>query len=367
VHDTERRITELDGIRGLAALGVVVYHYHKHLEAAPLEIILAPIYHGGLFFVDLFFVLSGFILAQVYSHEARYLTLRSALVSRVARLYPLHLLTLCIAAALQKLHVVLADHGFIYVYNDWYHLALNLVMLNESGLQTGFSFNGPSWSISTEFIVNVLFLLVALRSPRRAFWLGLALVAGMILLDVATHWSEPPRYLAPFNRLFRCFLGFGAGLVLREIHERVKSKRAPGWLTEITLAAAVLSMLYFMSMPERSATFYVLSLACFPAIILLSLRSKVMGAVLRTRPLVLLGHCSFSLYLLHFPIELLLQDLQLLTGRSLPYDSTLFFAGYLCAICMASYLTYRCFEAPSRQIIKSLGNRHSQFPSLVKH
>jgi peptidoglycan/LPS O-acetylase OafA/YrhL len=356
VNDTERRITELDGIRGLAALGVVVYHYHKHLEGAPLESVLFPIYRGGLLFVDLFFVLSGFILAQVYSHEARYPTLRPAVVSRVARLYPLHLLTLFIVAVLQKLHVILTDHCFIYVYNDWYHLALNVFMLNESGLQTGFSFNGPSWSISTEFIVNILFLAVALRNPKRALLLGLMLAIGMIALDATVHWTEPPRYLLPFNRLFRCFLSFGAGLVLRGIHERVKALRAPKWLVETALIAAIGAMLYFMSMPERPATYYVLTLAVFPALVLLSLRSSIVGAVLRARPIVHLGHISFSIYLLHYPLELLIRDATIATGTQPAYGNPVTLAAVLILCVAASHLTWKYFEMPSRRRVKQLGS-----------
>ena len=356
VNDNERRITELDGIRGLAALGVVVYHYHKHFESAPLESLLFPIYTGGLFFVDLFFVLSGFILAQVYSHEARYPTVRSAIVSRIARLYPLHLLTLILVAPLQKLHVILTDHCFIYFQNDWYHLLLNVFMLNESGLQRGFSFNGPSWSISTEFIVNVIFLAVALRSPKRAIALGIALVAGAIALDVAFDWTNPPRYLASFNRLFRCFMCFGAGLILRGIHDRTRASRAPMWSIELSFALAIAAMLYFMTRPGEDTSYFVLSLIIFPAIILLALRSIMIGAALRTRPLVHLGQVSFSLYLLHFPLELFYKNAIVLTGWSANFNHpiTLLFA--LAACIAVSHVTWKYFEMPSRRWVKNWAN-----------
>jgi len=352
VNDTERRITELDGIRGLAALGVVVYHYHRHLEGAPLDALLFPVYRGGLLFVDLFFVLSGFILAQVYAHEARYPTLRGAVVSRIARLYPLHLLTLFAVAVLQKAHVALIDHGFVYVYNDWWHLSLNVFMLNESGLQRGFSFNGPSWSISTEFIVNVLFLAVALRNPKRALWLGVALAAAMIALDAAVHWTEPPRWLEPFSRLFRCFLGFGVGLVLRTVHDRAKPVRAPQWTIEAGFVAAIAAMLYFMSRPERPAAFYALALVVFPALVLLSLRSVYAAAVLRTRPIVHLGEISFSVYLLHFPLELATKDLIALTGVRPQFDSPMALAVMMTACIAISHVTWKYFEMPARKRVK---------------
>ena len=358
MNDTERRITELDGIRGLAALGVVVYHFHKHFGGAPLDSVLFPVYRGGLLFVDLFFVLSGFILAQVYSYEGRYPTLRSAVVSRIARLYPLHLLTLCVVAVLQKAHVVLTGHCFVYVYNDWRHLALNVVMLNESGLQRGFSFNGPSWSISTEFIVNVLFLAAALRNPKRAVALGLALTLGMMALDATAHWTHPPRYLESFNRLFRCFFSFGVGLLLRAAHERAQRRHAPAWFVEGAIIAALGAMCYFLSRPEWPVAYYVLTLLIFPAIILLSLRSRFIGAALRTRPIVHLGHMSFSVYLLHYPLELLYKDAMALTGARVPFDSPIALAAVVAVCVAASHVTWKYFEMPSRRWVKQLGARY---------
>ena len=96
----ESRINELDSLRGIAAMGVVIFHYHAHLRGAPLFSVLEPIYLSGLLFVYFFFILSGFILAQVYAVEGRYRTIRAAIVSRIARLYPLHLFTLGIVAVL---------------------------------------------------------------------------------------------------------------------------------------------------------------------------------------------------------------------------------------------------------------------------
>lgn len=349
---TERRITELDGIRGLAALGVVVYHYHTHLHGRPLDALLAPVYNGGLLLVDLFFVLSGFILAQVYVYDERYPTFRAAFVSRIARLYPLHLLTLAMVAPLQKLHVELTNHCFVYVYNDGWHLLLNLLLLNESGLQRGFSFNGPAWSISTEFIVNLLFLAIALRHPRRAAALGAVLVGGMVALDAAVNWIEPPRPLLPFARLFRCFLSFGTGLLLRWLYEHAQVLRRGKRMSDGVMALSVLAMLYLMYLGERRETYYLLTLAVFPAMIVAALGNGWAGRALRARPLVYLGHISFSVYLLHYAVELALQDTLRLADVEVSVQNPLWLATHVGLTLIASHLTWRYFEMPARAGVK---------------
>ncbi len=356
MEDAERRLTELDGIRGIAALGVVVFHFHKHLQAAPWVTVLFPVYRGGTFFVDLFFVLSGFILSHVYAYEARYATLRAALVSRLARLYPLHLLTLVLVAALQWVYVTQTKSWFVYYYNNWYHFVLNLFLLNQSGLQRTFSFNGPAWSVSTEFIVNVLFLVVALRSPRRAVGFGAVVVLGLILLDRTINWTAPAREVAPFRLLFHCFLGFGAGLVLRRLYERIVTVRMPGWAVETAFAAAIAAMLYFMSYPDRISSSYALTLAVFPAIIVLSLRSTVIGAALRARPIVHLGHVSFSVYMLHYPLELTYMTLFATIGRTPSFGSPLMLVLVVGVCIVASHFTWKYVEMPSRRWLKAVAS-----------
>ncbi|MCO1384488.1 acyltransferase family protein [Burkholderia multivorans] len=69
--ENKERLHELDSLRGLAALGVVAWHYTNHMKASPLSFIFAPFYKHGLLMVDFFFVLSGYVLARAYWNETR--------------------------------------------------------------------------------------------------------------------------------------------------------------------------------------------------------------------------------------------------------------------------------------------------------
>src|SRR5205823_1197413 len=110
----------------------------------PLYEVFAPFYLGGFLSIDFFFVLSGFVLARTYWTEARRFLLLQNFIERVARLYPLHLVMLLITALGQWILVgLLKGDYFIYEFNDTYHFALNVGLINYLGMQEGYSFNGP--------------------------------------------------------------------------------------------------------------------------------------------------------------------------------------------------------------------------------
>ncbi|HRK33874.1 MAG TPA: hypothetical protein PLJ47_04695, partial [Candidatus Hydrogenedentes bacterium] len=116
--------------------------------------------------------------------------------------------------------------------------------------------------------------------------------------------------------------------------------------------AAIVSMLYLMAQPDRPAVFYALSLAIFPAIILLSLRSKAVASVLRARPVIHLGHISFSVYLLHYPLELLYRDAMALTGIRPDFDNPIVLALVVATCLGASHYTWKYFEVPARRWVR---------------
>ncbi|HEX6241571.1 MAG TPA: acyltransferase, partial [Polyangiales bacterium] len=173
------RYRSLDAIRGIAAFGVMIFHYANHFGTAPFLSMrqLGWVYRRGSILVDVFFVMSGYLLATIYAGRRDVGTL---IWRRVARLVPLHWLMLGVVTLLQM--PILRRHGvtFVYLNYDPYHFLLNLLLLHCSGLGNGFSFDGPAWSISVEWIVNLaLFPLLWLRRNV------LALVASGIALGSA--------------------------------------------------------------------------------------------------------------------------------------------------------------------------------------
>lgn len=166
-----RRLHALDASRGLAALTVVIWHWQHFFytntapavdfrrDSQPLYSALKLFYEQGKWGVEYFFILSGFIFFWIY-HDAikeRSIRAKEFFIHRFSRLYPLHAVTLFIVALLQAYHTNLRGHPFTYPENDFYHLTLNLFFASHWGLQKGWSFNAPSWSVSVEILLYAAF------------------------------------------------------------------------------------------------------------------------------------------------------------------------------------------------------------------
>ncbi|OOV11361.1 acyltransferase [Deinococcus sp. LM3] len=225
------RLPALTGIRALAALWVVMYHFRDDVVALfPALAVLDPLVRAGYLGVDLFFVLSGFILCHTYFdqfHNGVSLpAYRRFLQARIARVYPVHFVTL---------HIVLlgllaaGTLGFeIYSINGSPAAYVAQLFMAHLWLGMGSTFNYPSWSISAEWFAYLLcpLLLIGmgrLRTPAQfgavaavAFLGSAALLAQRT--DLAETWL--PRIIGGFvggaavNMIYRATPAFRHGPVL---------------------------------------------------------------------------------------------------------------------------------------------------------
>ncbi|KQQ05632.1 MULTISPECIES: acyltransferase family protein [unclassified Rathayibacter] len=286
------RFVELDGLRGLAALGVVVYHLTSSFSTdnpeAPASLIGLPY---GMFGVQLFFVISGFVILMTAERAERP---SDFAISRLTRLYPAYWIAVVVSIVVGALaHVPGTDLTPL-------QLLLNFTMVQRLLLVP--DVNGAFWTLAIEmqFYLIVLLLLVVTRcriSDRLVrvlvgAWLGLAAVAAFAAhvlaggVDVA---SAPVAVrilanvtLAEYGPLF-CF---GMLLFLARRRGRFEPLAVPAGL----VAAVSASLLH-----DWTHGAVVLGIcALFAAV---ALRDRT--AVLRWAPLLWLGRISYSLYILH--------------------------------------------------------------------
>jgi peptidoglycan/LPS O-acetylase OafA/YrhL len=184
----------LDGWRGLCALIVALYHFPGSGVLEQNRIV-----GNAEFFVDFFFVLSGFVIAANYLHRIpdepaalRFMGLR------VGRLYPLHLVTFFAFFAFECLQAVAA--GFTNAFNETNSLVTipsTLLMIQSWGLHDHLSWNWPSWSISCEMAAYGAFALITLFYSGRARFLALAAVGCTVFVNLGL-WR-----VAVLCRIFR--------------------------------------------------------------------------------------------------------------------------------------------------------------------
>lgn len=355
MKSNETRLLELDSLRGLAALGVVCWHYTNMWQAAPLKGIFAPFYAHGLLLVDFFFVLSGFVLARAYWNDQRRESFGKNVIERVARMYPLHLVALLAVVPIQIiLQQKLGPLDYLFKNNDPYHFVLNLLLLNRSSLERGFSFNAPAWSISTEMIINLLFFCAITLSRKVAS--AIMIIAFAIAISViAKHGLITDRGAFGLNPdIFRTLAGFFIGVGLyKAIEKRLDEPRRHAVQCDVICLVSVCAVLTYMvhwaDAPVGDAP---VSFILFPTIIVTAVRGGLMRNALKARLLVYLGEVSYSVYLTHF--VLLLATLLAATWLEIkfPYGAPAFVLGFLFLTIGVSALTHRYIELPAKRAIK---------------
>jgi peptidoglycan/LPS O-acetylase OafA/YrhL len=359
VHQsTTGRIEAFDSLRGIAAIGVVFWHYGTHFQAHPLYAAFSPFYHAGYLLVDFFFVLSGYVITQAYWKESRREKLFLNIRSRIARLYPLHLFTLISVALIQW---ILEEQGqpALSPANDLYHFMLNLVMLNGVGLQQDFSFNEPSWSISTEFVVNCAFMLfIASTMLARTAYILAGVLSAAILFSISHVLLREDRILGYLDpQLVRCALGFSVGVVLQLVDRQgwLRGAILPIWAKDLLAATTLIGIAVFLESqhPHTDVTSYFVVIALSAVLLATVFHSRLVKQFLQVRPLVFMGEISYSIYLVHFPLQMSFVLFGILADKKISYENVWITALYFALLIGISYLTYRGVELPCQTLLNA--------------
>ena len=248
----------------------------------------------------------------------------------------------------------LSSPPFVYLFNDTYDFVLNLLLLNRTGIERGFSFNGPSWSISTEFVVNVLFL-AAIALPRNIVRVGLfALFAVLLAVILKGGLISDAAARGPANDVFRTIVGFCCGLALHRLHSywlpRINLNR--GFADGLAIAAASGFLCYSAEGETAGLVHLLVTVICFPALIVGAIHGRLVRWILTLPPLVYLGTISYSIYLVHFPLQLGVHLASVVFLIQMPYDSAIFLVGFFFAIVGLASITYRLIEVPGKELLR---------------
>lgn len=349
----------IDAVRVLAALAVVIFHYHHFYMADelaradvpakatfPYAALFSPFFAYGYKAVELFWVISGFVFAHVYLHAN--VGLGRFALARFARLYPLHIVTLFAVLALQWISLEYADHWQIYGNNTPRYFLFQLVMGSHwTNYSQGLSFNGPIWSVSLEIGAYFMFFfaLVALRAGR--LWVSVGLTALCWLVPVWPGTALPVIQLGVFN----CAGYFFWGVSFFIIFQRYAAY--PVLLLGIAAALAVTGFLNPVAGANRW-TDIAFSGALILAAGCLDLRLGEAGARLRS-----MGNISYSLYLVHVPFQMVvLLTADLFFGATRAFAAhPLTLPAYLLGSVLLSVLAFRYIERPAGSYLRGLSKK----------
>lgn len=352
----------LEGLRGLAAIGVVFYHtwWHWHINDVSF------VRHGQLF-VDLFFVISGFVISHIYLNRLgspRDLFAFAAL--RTARLYPLHLFSLLLVTCYTLVTAWLAsawslrigpEHNVDIVGNTLPRFFENLFLTHALSVQHGYYFNRPSWSISTEYFTYFVFAVAVFCAQGRR-WLLYPALAALAIGPAAYLWSKGG--LTVNVNFPRCLAEFCTGIFVQLLWRRTQARLTPlvniGWLAHFLEALCVMAIILTLCFwADGLGEFLVIPLFAVSVFIFCLSRGFIVR-LLETRYIQYLGKWSYSIYMMHFMVIVMFTDLfKLIYGRR-----TIYFIGMpwtrsfgwtlvlLVVVLVIARQTYTFIEAPPR-------------------
>ena len=367
-------IKALTGLRIVAAVWVVLFHFRPLLyQAAPdFTEALAPVLDRGAQGVDLFFILSGFVLTWNYldrmgpSWSTR-ATLHF-LWLRLSRVWPVYLVTLHLAAlwlvfTLNVGHVPPEDTSAFNAVS--YVRQLFLVQLWFQPFFDGSSWDGPAWSISAEWLAYLLFgglIVVVFRIARATRARGLILLAVAASLPPVVLLMATGHFYTPWSWLPRIVMQFTAGALacaaVRKLHLTDSARRRAGYLS-ILLGAAVIGGLFFFDahpMNTVGDAGGIVDVLFVPLVVALAVGAGSLPALLSTRLLVYGGQISFGLYMVHELVHTAwiwaVKQFELTLSPDLSGKATLL--GLFAISVATAILLYHLVEEPARRWMRRM-------------
>ncbi len=357
-QDAGSRLIGLEVLRFLAAIGVLVWHYQHfmfvgHEEGPwdparlPFRWLFAPFYTYGYEGVELFWCISGFIFAWKYADRIGRagLSFGRFVWLRFSRLYPLHLAMLLTVAALQAVYSARYGETFVYVFNDVRHFVLSLFFANWWGFQLGESFNGPSWSVSAEVLIYIVF-----------FWVSRLAGSGWKtdLVAMVSFGIVASAVRSVFG-IKLAFTGAGTffflGALILHLYRRIETL-TPRHRTLVAVGCGVSILVVSGLVYRRTLAIAGGGLAIFPlSVLLVQLAIRPRGVRVR-RWLTDLGNLTYASYMVHFPMQL---AAMLVVGpasiRSWVYDDW-FMLAYLAAVLVVAVGVFRWVERPAQDWLR---------------
>jgi peptidoglycan/LPS O-acetylase OafA/YrhL len=312
--DSKKHYEILDGLRGIAAVMVVIFHLFETFSGGNH---VKQIINHGYLAVDFFFVLSGFVIGYAYDDRWQKMTLKSFFKRRLIRLQPMIVMGMIIGACGYYFSASPTVFPMIAGIPFWHLLLIMLIgctllplppSMDIRGWGEMHPLDGPAWSLFFEYIANILYALIIRKLSNKAlavlvFIAGCALIHFAVFVnqgDVIGGWSLNGEQLrVGFTRLLYPVF---AGLLLSRICKPGHIKRAFLWCSLCIVAIFIIPRIGGSShlwMNGLYDSFCILFL--FPLIVYIGASGSMNGKT-ASRICTFFGNISYPIYITHYPI-----------------------------------------------------------------
>lgn len=372
--DTKPHYALLDGLRGVAALLVVIYHIFEGFAFAETTNgegsgLISTLNHGHIA-VDFFFILSGFVISYAYDDRWQKMTLGGFFKRRLIRLHPM----LVMGAVIGTITFLIGgreqwDGTVTSIGGVALALLLTALMIpalpgsmhEVRGNGEMFPLNGPQWSLFFEYIGNIIYALIIRRLSTRLLAVLVALLAALHTwifvwdlsgydsvgigwtIDTINFWGGLVRMLFPFT----------VGMLLARTFKPRKIKYAFWICSAILLATFAVPYIASECSLSMNSLYEVVCIAfVFPIIVWMGACGTAEGSTGRISGL--LGNLSYPLYIVHYPVMYLFYA-WLIDKHFYSFEDTLLMPEIVVAVSIA--LAYACLKLYDEPVRKWLAHK----------
>lgn len=341
----------IDGMRGIAALAVVSLHWHA---------ISAPWLYaasGGLA-VDLFFLLSGIVIAHAYDARIASGELNTArfMLTRIIRFWPLYALGTLLGAAAVCAAIATGRDSYYHSYGEVAAATgLTLLFIPQHWGGALYQLNTPFWSLLWELVANLAFVVFWRRLSVKVMAAIVALGAVGLIATAIAYGGLPAGSLwvtivtGPIRVTFSFFMGV---IIYRTVP---RESARPRWLGPICSVALVA---LFAAPGSRPLYDLACVMVVFPAVGILAMRTDVGGYTARLFKA--LGDASYGVYVLHMPALIFASWIASRTGIGGPF----LFVTCCVALVFGVLALDRWFDRPARKWMSEIGGLKVRRPAL---
>lgn len=314
--------------------------------------------------MELFFMLSGltftaFYMKRIANNEV---SASDFIYSRFTRLVPLHWGSLFLVTFLLFIRRCFDIPAFVYGFNDVHHFTLNLLMIHSDGLQTDAGFNAVSWTICTEVVMYVVFFCLCRKIKTKHAYLVCCWL--LILLGYSlekSSWSGTAFTLVNTS-IGRGMIDFFFGSMLYFILLKLWKLGTKAKITAFALLCIILGVGYYggREVWSHGDWWYMLTgfvFFIYPLAIYLTTSVGFLRKILMWTPLQYLGKLSFTIYMCHYPVQLVLDLINKAAKINASYTSDTVWMIYCLTVIGFSVIIHRFYEVPITNWLKKAKNR----------
>lgn len=293
LKESQNKIEELESLRGIAACLIMLYHIPIWNQIINLNFI-----RNGYLMVQLFFVLSGYVIYISYAKKIKKVKdVFQFQFLRFGRIYPVHFIFLLVYIFFE-LAKYIAQNKFDIISpntqpfreNNLIAIFQNIFLIQAIG-PTGntSSFNGPAWSISVEFYTYFLFALIILYFEKiKIYIFSIIVLCSLVLIITKNDFG--------FDSLLQCFSGFFFGCTIAFLKDNIYI-RFNKYLSSMILIGTIIFLLF---KTENAYDPYIFIFSSFLILTLTFNEKGFLNEFLKIKFLTWLGKISFSLYMSHY-------------------------------------------------------------------